>query len=117
MEYLHMIIALGILFLFAIIGCQLPIRPVIHHKLVVKGPQHAVPLYPDEQSYLKTSREKQEGGVLGIVGEVKQNFAAKQIDPQTPIQIVTADDNGAVIKVTEGPMKGTTGFVAKQNVD
>ncbi len=46
------------------------------------------PMYPDEQTYLHTSREKQEGGVVGIVGDVKQNLTAKQIDDQTPVQIV-----------------------------
>lgn len=117
MEYLQMIIVLGSLFLLAIFGCQQPIGPVVTHKLVVRGNQHAVPVYPDEQTYLHTSHEKQEGGVVGVVGDVKENLTAKQIDDQTPVQIVTADDNGAVITVTDGPMKGATGFVAKQNLD
>ncbi len=114
MEYLQMILVLGTLFSLAIIGCQQPIAP---HKLVVTGNQHSVPLYPDEQTYLNTSREKQAGGVEGVVGNVKQSLTAKQIDDQTPVQIVTVDDNGAVIEVTDGPMKGATGFVARQNVD
>lgn len=87
------------------------------HKLVATGNQHSIPMYPDEQVYLHTSHEKQQGGVEGVVGDVKQNLEAKQIDDQTPIQIVTSDENGAVITVTDGPMKGATGFVAKQNVD
>jgi hypothetical protein len=66
---------------------------------------------------LHTSHEKQSGGVEGVVGDVKENIEAKQIDDQTPVQIVTSDENGAVITVTDGPMKGATGFVAKQNVD
>jgi len=48
---------------------------------------------------------------------VKQKFQAKEIEDQTPVQIVSADDNGAVIAVTDGPMKGLTGFVPKQNVN
>lgn len=103
--------------LLAVAGCQQSMQPIISHKLKVTGNQPAVPMYPDEAAYLHTSREKQEGGVVGIVGDVKQNFAAKQMADQTPIQIVTSDDNGAVVTVTDGPMKGTTGFVAKQNVD
>ena len=117
MKYLPMIFMLGTLFSIAIIACQQPIEPAVSHKLVVIGNQHAVPMFPDEQTYLHTSREKQEGGVVGVVGDVKQNLTAKQIDDQTPVQIVTADDYGAVITVTDGPMKGATGFVAKQNVD
>jgi hypothetical protein len=117
MQYLPMILMLGTLFSMAIIGCHQPIGPMTSHKLVVKGNQHAVPMFPDEQTYLHTSREKQEGGVAGAVGDVKQNLTAKQLDDQTPVQIVTADDYGAVITVIDGPMKGATGFVAKQNVD
>jgi hypothetical protein len=117
MEYLQMIIALGTLLSLIIIGCQTPIQPVVTHKLVAVGNQHSVPVYPDEQSYLHTSHEKQSGGVEGVVGDVKENIEAKQIDDQTPVQIVTSDENGAVITVTDGPMKGATGFVAKQNVD
>ncbi len=117
MEYLQMIIALGTLLSLVIIGCQTPIQPIVSHKLVAIGNQHSVPVYPDEQSYLHTSHEKQSGGVEGVVGDVKENIEAKQIDDQTPVQIVTSDENGAVITVTDGPMKGATGFVAKQNVD
>jgi hypothetical protein len=117
MKKLRTISIAATLLSFAILGCQQPMQPVLTHKLVVTGNQHAVPVYPDEQAYLNTSREKQEGGVVGVVGDVKQNLTAKQIDDQTPVQIVTSDDNGAVITVTDGPMKGATGFVAKQNVD
>lgn len=117
MKYLPMIFVLGTLVSMAIVGCQQPVGPILTHKLVVTGNQHAVPMYPDEQSYLHTSHEKQEGGVVGVVGDVKQQLNTKQIDDQTPVQIVTADDNGAVVTVTDGPMKGATGFVPKQNVD
>jgi hypothetical protein len=117
MQYLPMILTLGTLLTLAVVGCQKPVTPIITHKLVATGNQHAVPVYPDEQTYLHTSREKQEGGVVGIVGDVKQNLTAKQIDDQTPVQIVTTDEYGAVVTVTDGPMKGATGFVAKQNVD
>ena len=117
MKYLPMIFVLGSLLSMAIVACQQPIEPVLTHKLVVTGNQHAVPMYPDEQTYLHTSHEKQEGGVVGVVGDVKQQLNSKQLDDQTPVQIVSADDNGAVVTVTDGPMKGATGFVPKQNVD
>jgi len=117
MQYLPMILMLGTLFTIAIVACQQPIEPVVSHKLKVTGNQHAVPMYPDEQTYLYTSREKQAGGVVGVVGDVKRNLSAKQLDDQTPVQIVNSDDYGAVITVTDGPMKGATGFVARQNVD
>lgn len=100
-----------------LVACQQSGPSLITHKLVVTGNQHAIPLYPDEQAYLNTSQMKQEGGVEGMAGNVKQHFTAKEIDDQTPVTIVSADDNGAVITVVDGPMKGQTGFVAKQNID
>jgi len=117
MKYLPMIFVIGTLFSMAIIACQQPVGPVLSHKVVATGNQPAVPMYPDEQTYLHTSHEKQEGGLVGVVGDVKEQLRAKQIDDQTPVQIVSADDNGAVVTVTEGPMKGATGFVPKQNID
>lgn len=117
MKYLNSILAVGALVLLGALGCQQPMAPVMTHKLVATGNQHSVPMFPDEQSYLHTSHEKQSGGIEGVVGDVKQNITAKQIDDQTPVQIVTSDDYGAVVTVTDGPMKGQSGFVAKQNVD
>ena len=95
-------------------ACQ---RPVLTHKLVVTGNQHSVPLYSDEHTYLDVSHEKQQGGVEGMAGEVRNKFSAREIDDQTPVKIVSSDDNGAVIEIIEGPMKGQSGFVAKQNLD
>ena len=101
-------------------GCQRsPVSgvPVITHKLVLTGNEHSVPVYDNEHSYLETSHMKQEGGPEGMVGDMKQRMTTKQLDDQTNVEIVTSDDNGAVITVTDGPMKGQTGFVAKENVD
>jgi hypothetical protein len=76
-----------------------------------------VPLYSDEQTYLGVSQEKQQGGVEGMAGDVRNKFSAREIDDQTPVKVVSSDDNGAVIEIIEGPMKGQSGFVAKQNLD
>ena len=114
MSYLRTLFVVGALCLPTLVGCQ---QQVIPHKLVATGHQHSVPMYADEQSYLHTSHEKQSGGVEGMVGDVKQNLTARQIDDQTPVQIVNSDQYGDVVTVTDGPMKGQSGFVAKQNVD
>jgi hypothetical protein len=95
-------------------ACQ---KPLLTHKLVVTGNEHSVPLYSDEQTYLAVSHEKQQGGVEGMAGDVRNKLSAREIDDQTPVKIVSSDDNGAVIEITEGPMKGQSGFVAKQNID
>jgi hypothetical protein len=52
-----------------------------------------------------------------MLGDVGKNLAAKQIDDQTPVKVISSSSNGAVVEITEGPMKGQTGFVAKQNLD
>ena len=92
-------------------------KPVLTHKLAVTRNQQSMPLYSDEQSYLDVSREKQQGGVEGTAGDVRNKFSAGQIDDQTPVKIVSSDNNGAVIIITKGPMKGESGFIAKQNLD
>lgn len=101
--------AIGLLAIIAIAGCG--------HKLVVTGDQHSVPLYPDEATYLKISQLQQQGGVSGMLGDVGKNFAAKQIDDQTPVKVLSSSSNGSEVEITDGPMKGNSGFVAKQNLD
>lgn len=116
MKQLQVVSILAALLAIAI-GCQDPTHPLVTHKLVATGNQHAVPVYRDEEDYVHTSLLKGSGGVEGIVGDVKQTLTAKQIDDQTQVQIVSSDDNGAEIAVTNGPMKGMTGFVARQNIN
>jgi hypothetical protein len=101
---------------FAAAACQSG-PSVVSHKLVATGNQHSIALYPDEQTYLKVSRMQQQGGVEGMAGDVRENFTALAIDDQTPVTIVSSDENGAVVEIAQGPMKGHSGFVAKQNVD
>ena len=93
-------------------------RPsIVTHKLVASANLHSIAMYPDEETYLKVSRMQQQGGIEGMAGDVRKNFIALAIDDQTPVTIVSSDQNGAVVEIAQGPMKGETGFVAKQNVD
>jgi hypothetical protein len=101
---------------FVVAACQNG-QSIVPHKLVATGNQHSIALYPDEQSYLKVSRMQQQGGVEGMAGDVRKNFTALAIDDQTPVTIVSSDQNGAVVEIVQGPMKGQSGFVAKQNVE
>ena len=96
---------------------QLNSSGMLPHKLIVTGNEHSVPLYPDEQTYLQVSRQKQEGGIEGMVGKVAKSFNAKEIDDQTPVDVISSDDNAAFVKISQGPTKGQTAFAAKQNVD
>jgi transcription antitermination factor NusG len=100
---------IGIAMAVAIAGCG--------HKLVATGGDHSVPLFPDEATYLKISQLRQQGGVSGMLGDVGKNLAAKQIDDRTPVKVISSTSNGANVEITDGPMKGQSGFVAKQNLD
>ncbi|HTW87466.1 MAG TPA: hypothetical protein VMD75_05630 [Candidatus Binataceae bacterium] len=100
---------IGLLVIIAIAGCG--------HKLVVSGDQQSVPLYPDEATYLRISQLQQQGGVSGMLGDMGKNLAAKQIDNQTPVKVLSSSSNGSMVEITGGPMKGSSGFVAKQNLD
>jgi transcription antitermination factor NusG len=100
---------IGLVMMVAIAGCG--------HKLVATGGHSSVPLYPDEATYLKISQLQQQGGVTGMLGDVGKNLAAKQIDDRTPVKVISSSSNGAMVEIIEGPMKGQTGFVAKQNLD
>src|SRR5580658_4668520 len=79
---------------------------VLPHKLVATSGDRTIPMYPDEQTFLKVSHSSQEGGVTGMVGDVQKNFTAKQIDDQTPVKVLSSDSNGSEVEITQGPMNG-----------
>lgn len=98
------------------VACDNAGAPVLTHRLVATGNQKSVPLYPDEETLVEVSHRAQQGGVTGMVGSVEKNFSAKQIDDQTPVQVISTDENGAHVEIVDGPLRGQSGFVAKQNV-
>ena len=99
----------------ALAGCDS--SSLVTHKLVATGGEHTVALYPDEATFIKVSHKAQQGGVSGMVGSAEEGLSAKKIDDQTPVKILSSDSNGTEVQVVQGPMKGTAGFVANQNVD
>ncbi len=101
--------------LMLLLGCSG--NPLLPHKLVAKPGEHNVPLYPDEATYLKVSHMAQEGGVNGMIGDARKSLSVKKIDDQTPVKIISSDSSGSEVQIVEGPMKGTAGFAANQNVD
>jgi len=87
------------------------------HRIVANPGEHTVKVYRDQATYDKVAKMKSQGGAMGMLGAVGENLAAKEVDDQTPVRIVTSNDEGSVVEVTDGPFKGVTGFVPKQNVD
>ena len=87
------------------------------HQVVANPGEHTVKVYPDQATYDKVTSMKGAGGAMGMLGGIGANLAAKEVDDRTPVRIVTSNDEGAVVEITDGPFKGLKGFVAKQNVD
>lgn len=87
------------------------------HRLVASPGQHTVKIYPDQATYDRLAKMKSEGGPMGMLGGIGANFATKEVDNQTPVRIVSSNDQGSEIEVTDGPFKGVQGFVPKQNVN
>ena len=87
------------------------------HRVVASAGEHTVKVFPDQATYDKVAKMKSQGGAMGMLGGIGANLAAKEVDDQTPVRIVTSNDEGSVVEVTDGPFKGVTGFVPRQNVN
>ncbi|HUO06564.1 MAG TPA: hypothetical protein VMU16_15320 [Candidatus Binataceae bacterium] len=88
------------------------------HKLVAHNGESTVGLYPDEDTYQKLTDLKSKGGVIGgMIGGLGQGIAAKQVDNNTPVKVLSSDDKGAQVEVLDGAFKGERGFVPKDNLD
>ena len=83
---------------------------VLTHKLVATGGEHAVPLYPDEATFLKVSHKAQQGGVNGMIGNAQQDLSAKKIDDQTPVKVLSSDSIGTEVVVDRRANEGDGGF-------
>jgi len=101
--------ALIILAVIGLAGCG--------HKLVAHGGDSTVPLYPDKATFDKVKNLQNQGGAARFFGGVGEAIATKKIDDQTPVKVISSDDVGAEVEITDGPMKGTVGYVAKDSVD
>ncbi len=86
------------------------------HRLVANPGEHTVRLYQDEATFEKIKNLKKQGGPMAMLGQMGEGFVTKELDNHTPVRIISQDSEGAQIEVTDGPDKGTQGFVARQNV-
>ncbi len=87
------------------------------HKLVANAGEHTVKVYPDQATFDKLAKLKSEGGAMGMLGGIGANLAAKEVDDRTPVRVVSSNEEGSEVEVTDGPYKGLKGFVPRQNVD
>ena len=87
------------------------------HRVVASPGEHTVKVFPDQATYDKVAKMRSQGGPLGMLGGIGANLAAREVDDQTPVRIVSSNDEGSEVEVTEGPFKGVMGFVPKQNIN
>ena len=88
------------------------------HKLVAHNGESTVAVYPDENTFVKLTDLKKQGGVVGgMIGGLGEGLADKQVDNNTPVRVINSDDRGAQIEVMDGAFKGMQGFVPKDNVN
>ena len=93
----------------AMLGCG--------HKLVAHNGESTVAVYPDENTFLKLTNLKNQGGVVGgVIGGVGEGLATKPVDNNTPVRIISSDDKGAQVEVLDGAFKGMHGFVPQDNI-
>jgi hypothetical protein len=104
-------IALGAMLLagtFWLAGCG--------HKVVAHNGDTTVNVFPDKETFDKVTSMKSQGGPAGMIGGVGESMMAKRVDNNTPVNILSSDDEGDTIEVLDGRDKGLRGYVSKDNV-
>ena len=100
---------MALLLVVGLVGCG--------HKLVAHNGETTVNVYPSKEQFDKVQSMKSQGGPVGMLGGLGEGLLAKKIAADTPVQVLNADDSGAMVEVADGPEKGFKGYVAKDNLD
>ena len=87
------------------------------HKLVARGGDTTVPVFPDKASFERLKNLQSQGGPAGMIGGLGASLVARKVDNGTPVKVVTTDDEGCQIEVLDGASKGLQGYVSKDSVD
>jgi hypothetical protein len=100
----------------ALIGALLTITGC-SHKLVGRGGETTVSVFPSKKDFDNVMSMKSQGGAEGMVGGLGESFMAKKVAENTAVKILSSDSEGDEIQVLEGPNAGLRGYVAKDSVD
>jgi hypothetical protein len=95
--------------LFSIAGCT--------HKLVGRGGETTVSVFPSKKDFDNVMSMKSRGGAEGMVGGLGETFMARKVAGNTRVKVLSSDAEGDDIQVLEGPDAGLRGYVATDNVD
>lgn len=90
-------------------GCQ--------HRLVAAPGDTTVAIYPDRQTYDKLADLKKQGALGALASGLGKGVESKNVDDKTPVNIISSDDEGDTIEVSDGPNKDVSGFVPKNSVN
>jgi hypothetical protein len=86
------------------------------HKLIAHNGDPMVNVYANRQQFDKVMSMKSQGGAAGLLGGLGENMLARKVPNNTPVKVISTDEEGSVIEVTDGPDKGVQGYVAKDNL-
>jgi hypothetical protein len=95
----------------------IPLLAGCGHKLVAHNGDTTVDVYGNKEQFDKVQSMKSQGGAAGIFGGIGENMLAKRVDNDTPVKIISSDEEGATVQVLDGRDKGLQGYVAKDNLD
>jgi len=87
------------------------------HKLVAHSGDTTVNVYASKEQFDKVQSMKSQGGAAAMLGGIGESMLAKKIDNNTPVKVISSDDEGAMVEVLDGRDKGLQGYVAKDNLD
>lgn len=87
------------------------------HKLVAHSGDTTVNVYASKEQFDKVQSMKSQGGPAALLGGIGESMLAKKIDNNTPVKVISGDDEGATVEVLDGPDEGFQGYVAKDNLD
>jgi len=105
-------IAWGVLALMLV-----PLLAGCGHKLVAHSGDTTVNVYASKEQFDKVQSMKSQGGAAAMLGGIGESMLAKKVDNNTPVKVISSDDEGAMVEVLDGRDKGLQGYVAKDNLE
>jgi hypothetical protein len=87
------------------------------HKLAAHNGDTTVNVYANRQQFDRVTSMKSQGGAAALLGGLGESMLAKKVAGDTPVKVLSTDDEGATIEVASGPDKGVQGYIAKDNLD
>jgi hypothetical protein len=87
------------------------------HKVIARSGDTTVNVYASKEQFDKVQAMKSQGGAAALFGGIGESILAKKIDNDTPVKVISSDEEGAQIEVLDGRDKGVQGYIAKDNLD